>query len=125
MIRATDHGESHQIEYTNGSHFGIADLPREKGGEGDGFGPHELLEAALATCMAMTVRMVAAKEGIPLTGVTCKVRIDRSVPDEVTLHHTLSFEGSLSEQQEHRLRDVAQRCPVSRTLTGSLILKPM
>lgn len=120
MIRATSLSVPHQTPFSNGPHSGIADVPVEKGGAGAGFGPHELLEAALATCVAITVRLAAEKHGFPLESATCEVRLDRSNPDAVTLNYDLTLLGPLSHEQIAHLRDAASRCPVTKTLTGGL-----
>ena len=46
MIRSSSLDVPYRTAFTNGSHAAVADVPREKGGDGQGFGPHELLEAA-------------------------------------------------------------------------------
>lgn len=123
MIRASSLAVPYQTAFTNGTHDAVADVPVAKGGAGHGFGPHELLEAAFATCMVMTVRMSATECGIPLTEARCEVRIDRTAPNAVTLNYTLSFDGQLTDDQAARLREAASRCPVARTLTGAITLK--
>lgn len=123
MIRATSLTVPQQTTFTNGVHEAVADVPVEKGGAGRGFGPHELLEAALATCLTMTSNMFAAKHGYPLTGVRCEVRIDRSVPGSVTLNYDLNFEGPLTEEQRAAICDAASRCPVVKSLTGTISLR--
>ena len=123
MIRASSLDCPYRTAFTNGTHSGVADLPLEKGGVGKGFGPHELLEAAFATCLTMTVQMYAAKHELPLSRVDCEVRIDRSIPNAVILHYGLTLEGPLTEEQTEQLWDAASRCPVARTLTGSIALK--
>ena len=125
MIRSSSLHPHYQTAFTNGSHDGVADVPVEKGGAGKGFGPHELLEAALATCLTMTVTMYASKHGLPLTAARCEVRIDRSVPDAVTLNYSLAFDGPLSDEQSARVREAAGRCPVARTLTGGVAIQPV
>lgn len=124
MIRSTSLGVPYRTAFTNGTQDAIADVPVDKGGAGNGFGPHELLEAAFATCLTMTVQMYAAKHGIPLVGAQCEVRIDRSLPNAVTLNYTLTFDGPLTDEQTTQLRDAASRCPVARTLTGAIALNP-
>jgi putative redox protein len=123
MIRASGLQAAYQTAFTNGELSAVADVPREKGGAGNGFGPHELLEAALATCLTMTVRMYAAKHALPLTGASCEVRIDRSVPGAVTLNYDLTLDGPLTPEQRRQLRDAAGRCPVANTLTGTIQLR--
>jgi putative redox protein len=124
MIRASSLETAYQTAFTNGEYSAVADVPREKGGDGHGFGPHELLEAALATCLTMTVRMYAAKHALPLAGANCEVRIDRSVPGAVTLDYNLTLDGLLTPEQRRQLHDAASRCPVAKTLTGAITLKP-
>lgn len=124
MIRSTSLDVPYQMAFTNGSLDAVADLPIEKGGAGQGFGPHELLEAAFATCLTMTVQIYAAKHGIPLQAARCEVRIDRSLPDAVVLNYALSFDGPLTDEQSTQLREAASRCPVARTLSGSISLQP-
>ena len=125
MIRATSLVTRFQASFSNGSQSATADVPVEKGGEGKGFGPHDLLEAALATCLTMTARMYAEKHGLPLAGVRSEVQIDRSVPGTATLNYSLEFDGELSDEQIGKLREAVSRCPVAKTLTGTLTLHQM
>ena len=123
MILATNSTTAFKTAFTNGTSKATADMPREKGGNGDGFGPHELLEAALATCLTMTVQLLSTKLGLTLHGVRCEVRIDRANPDGISLNYSLSFDGPISEEQTRQLRDGASRCPVAKTLSGGLTIK--
>ena len=54
----------------------------------------------------------------------CEVRIDRSVPGAVTLHYNLTFDGPVTAEQADHLRAAASRCPVARTLTGAIAVRP-
>ena len=54
MIQVTSLDLPHQTAFSNGAFNSVADVPLEKGGAGKGFGPHDLLEAALATCLRFT-----------------------------------------------------------------------
>jgi putative redox protein len=125
MIRSNSLDAPYRTAFTNGSHEAVADVPVEKGGAGKGFGPHELLEAAFATCLTMTVQMYATKHGIPLHAARCEVRIDRTLPDAVALSYDLAFDGPLTADQDARLREAASRCPVGRTLSGPIALRPV
>jgi len=122
MIRAASLTVPHQTAFTNGVREAVADVPVEKGGAGQGFGPHELLEAALATCLTMTAQMYAETHGIPLARSRCEVRIDRSVPGSVTLNYDLVLEGPMTDEQRAAIRDAASLCPVAKTLTGTISL---
>jgi putative redox protein len=124
MIRAASLPVRHQVAFSNASVEAVADVPVEKGGAGAGFGPHELLEAALATCIAMTVEMAADKHGIPLRKAICEVRLDRSNPNAIVLDYALSLEGSHTQEQANLLRRAATDCPVSRTLKAFVAIRP-
>lgn len=96
------------------------DAPLAKGGGGAGFGAHELLEAALATCINMAVRMQASAHGIPLQAVEASVRILR--PDEGTIvfEQVLDLQGPLSDDQRAALMAAAHASPVRQTLSKRL-----
>ena len=120
MIRSQSLGVPHQVSFGNGDYSSTADVPKEKGGAGVGFGPHDLLEAALATCLAISVEMYAAQHGIPLESVRAEVTLDRSQPGEASLRYSLVFQGAITEEQKQSLQIAASKCPVQRTLTGRL-----
>ena len=66
MIRATSDGVPYRVTFTDGRFAATSDTTAEKGGGDAGFGPHELLEAALATCLTITLEKTARQQGIPL-----------------------------------------------------------
>jgi putative redox protein len=117
-----------------GDHRLIADEAVDEGGAGAGPNPYELLLSALGACTAMTVRLYAQRKGWPLQAV------------EVTLHHQrihaedcadcetregfldkitkdLALVGPLDAEQRLRLADIAERCPVQRTLQCEVIVE--
>jgi putative redox protein len=93
------------------------DAPIAKGGGGEGFGAHELLEASVAVCISMAVRMYAAANGIPLKGVATQVELSK--PDDVTarFNYSLQLEGDLTPGQKAALYQAAGSCPVRQTLS--------
>ena len=106
--------------FTDGKHEGHSDVPLEKGGAGAGFGPHELLEAALASCLNIWVRVSAQTRNIPLTGVVTEVTLERQNPGEVVFRYALELKGHLTEEQRWELIQAAQSCPVHQTLAGKI-----
>jgi putative redox protein len=116
MIKSTEQGNGYIVQFTNGRHTAPGDMPVEKGGFGQGFRPHELLEAALATCLTMTLRIAAEKFGYPLTRAGARVEIDRSDPDSIILDCVLDLDGELDDAQRARLLRAAEHCPVGQTL---------
>ncbi|MFO0848571.1 MAG: OsmC family protein [Gemmataceae bacterium] len=124
MIRAAGHDTPYQATFTNGVRTAVADAPAAKGAAGRGSARTSCSKRRLATCLTMTAQMTAAAHGIPLTGVRSEVRLDRTVPGEPVLHYALEFDGPLSADQVARLRAAAADCPVGRTLTGRVTVRP-
>lgn len=104
------------VRFTNGTHHADADVPAIKGGQGAGIGPHELLEASLATCINMWIRMQADQLGIPVGPMVVTVNLKRDHPDEAVYEYTIKLGGSLPEAQQTLLLQAADNCPVRRTL---------
>ena len=105
--------------FSNGGRQAPADVTAEYGGSGAGFRPHELLEAALATCVNMTVRMYAEAHGIVIGEVRTRVELDRSKPGETTLRYGVEIDGATPEEKERLLR-AAKACPVRKTLSQAI-----
>lgn len=106
--------------FTNGKHEGHCDAPVAKGGGDFGFSPHELLEAALAGCINIWLRMYAAGHGLPLAGLMTEVALERQTPGEARFQYALEFKGPLTEAQRRELIQAAQACPVHQTLAGKI-----
>ena len=106
--------------FTNGKHEGHCDAPGEKGGCDAGFGPHELLEAALASCLNIYIRVCAKNKDIPLASVVTEVTLERRAPGEVVFRYGLELKGPLTEEQRWELIQAAQSCPVHQTLAGKI-----
>lgn len=117
-----------QIVESAGHSF-LADEPVATGGSDLGPTPYDLLLGALGTCTAMTLRLVAANEGIPLDGVAVTLRHSRRHADDCAaaaggrpkievLERVITLEGELTPAQRARMLVIADKCPVHRTLTS-------
>ena len=109
-----------------------SDEPPAAGGADSGPTPYEFLLGSLAACIAITLRLYATHKAIPLSGVDVTLELDRihaddcvdcdqraegfveRVQSEITLH------GELTAAQRARLTQVAQRCPVHKTLAHGI-----
>ena len=117
----------------SGPHRLLTDEPRSVGGTDRGMTPYGLLLAALGACKSMTLRMYAERKKWPLERVSVRLahrkihardcsecesedgRIDR-------IEVSLSVSGDLSKEQRERLTEIADRCPVHRTLTSATVI---
>ena len=107
-----------QVEVRAGNAAFLADEPVASGGLGSGPNPYNLLSAALGSCKSMTMRLYADRKGWPLEKVKVAVRHKRAGLDARDIFEVdLTLEGALDESQRARLLDIAERCPVSVTLT--------
>ena len=120
MITTESKEPRYLVQFTNGLQEAAADVLPIKGGQGAGFGPHELLEASLACCINMWIRMQADQLGIPVGATSVTVSLKRDHPQEATFDYTVKVEGKLSEDQRATLLKAADDCPVRRTLSKKL-----
>lgn len=104
---------------TNGRHELFSDEPGEVGGDDQAMTPHELLEAALGSCTALTVTMVARRKQMPLTDV--RVDVSHQAVDGVyRMQRNIALIGTLTEEQKIYLLGIANKCPVHKVLTGKI-----
>jgi uncharacterized OsmC-like protein/alpha/beta superfamily hydrolase len=112
---------------TAGDHVLAADEPAAVGGADSGPTPYELLLAGLGACTAITVRMYANRKGWPLRHITVRLRHERVHARDCAdcetatgqldhIERELQFDGELTGEQRARLLEMAERCPVHRTL---------
>jgi putative redox protein len=117
MIIATASPEPLSVRFTDGSHEAIADAAVGDGGGDAGFKPFALVEAALATCMTMSMRMLADRRGLSLPGLAMWVKMDVTRPDAPVLRYDVDFGGvSLSDDDRARLLRAVVACPVHKAL---------
>jgi putative redox protein len=109
----------HRQEIAIGPHRLSADEPADAGGDDAGPAPHDFLLAALGACTSMTVKMYADRKGWKLRAV--EVRLAQEKVDGVhVMRRSVRLDGDLSEEERARLLEIANKCPVHKTLTGEI-----
>jgi putative redox protein len=108
-------GTLRQSIVIDGRHRLVTDQPERVGGDGSGPSPHELLPAALAACVAVTLEGYARTKGWELGGVTVTADYDHhATPRRVAIE--IRVGGDLSAEQLARLAKVARACPLRRSI---------
>lgn len=126
--------KNYTVEIEDGRHTWLADEPPGVGDD-EGPNPYDLLLSALAACTIITLQMYAKRKGWPLQGVEMRLSIQRvhavdcenCETDEHAridlIENEVSFAGPLDEMQRTRLHEIAQKCPVHRTLSGDIVIQ--
>jgi putative redox protein len=112
------HGYAHEVEI-EGGHSIVVDEPRAAGGTDAGPSPTRLLAASLASCIAITMEMYAARKGWELDDVAVDVDVEYDGPAPRAFAAALRLPNGLSEEQRERLLIVARKCPVHKALAGA------
>ena len=133
VVRETREGQFQQ-DVTVGAHRFLADEPREAGGLDSGPGPYDLLLAGLGACTSMTLRLYAERKALPLERVTVRLNHSRIHAADCAdcetkegmldrIERAITLRGTLDAEQRRRLLEIADKCPVHRTLTSEIDIR--
>jgi len=122
-----------QEEITIGPHRLLADEPTSAGGEDSGPSPYDLLTAALGACTAITIRMYADLKQLPLDRIRVKLRHDKIHAKDCSecetregridrIERVIELEGPLDAAARAKLLEIANKCPVHRTLHSEVFI---
>ncbi|NTV71084.1 MAG: OsmC family protein [Azonexaceae bacterium] len=116
----------YQQAVTVGQHRLIADEPVSVGGADAGPAPFDFVMAGLGACTSMTLRMYAERKGLALTHISvalshAKIEVDGVSRDRI--ERTIHLSGELTTEQRQRLLEIANKCPVHRALSSSLLIE--
>ncbi len=124
--------DQYTTEVKAGKHLLLADEPESVGGNDFGPSPYEYVSSGLGACTVMTLHMYARRKKWPLEEVTVHIDHGKRYPSEIEednpknkLDHFdryIEIKGDLDEAQRNRLLEIADRCPVHRTLHNEVII---
>jgi putative redox protein len=114
-----------------GPHRLLADEPIAAGGEDTGPGPYDFVLAGLGACTSMTMRLYAERKSLPLERVTVTLKHSKIHAEDCAdcetkagmldqIERVIAMEGALDAEQREKLMEIADKCPVHRTLTSEI-----
>ena len=133
LVRETGEGKFQQ-EILSGPHRFLADEPVKVGGLDSGPGPYDLLLAGLGACTSMTLRLYADGKKLPLERVTVRLTHNKIHAEDCLncetkegmvdrIDRNITIEGPLDAEQRKRLMEIADKCPVHRTLKSEIEIR--
>jgi putative redox protein len=130
MVRETRNSKFQQM-VSVGPHRMLADEPVAAGGEDTGPGPYDFVLAGLGACTSMTMRLYADRKSLPLERVTVTLKHSKIYAEDCAecetkagmldqIDRVIAMEGNLDAEQRKKLMEIADKCPVHRTLTSEI-----
>lgn len=130
VVQETRKSKFNQI-ITVGPHHLVADEPVAAGGEDAGPGPYDFLLAGLGACTSMTMRLYADRKSLPLDRVTVTLKHSKIYAKDCAecetregmldqIERDIAMDGALDAEQRKKLMEIADKCPVHRTLTSEI-----
>ena len=111
-------------QIVSGHHRLTADEPAARGGGDSGASPYELLLGSLGACTSITLRMYAGRQGWELGKITVGLRYTPGSGEEnAHIDRRLSFSKPLTEEQQRRLLEIADKTPVTLTLKSGVAIE--
>jgi putative redox protein len=130
VVRETRNSKFQQ-SVSMGPHHMLADEPVAADGEDSGPGPYDFLLAGLGACTSMTLRLYADRKSLPLQRTTVTLKHSKIHAEDCAecetrdgmldqIDRVIAMEGDLDAEQRKRLLEIADKCPVHRTLTSEV-----
>ena len=111
--------QNFQVKIEGQNHAWLADEPKELGGMDSGPSPVELLLSALASCKLITMRMYAQRKGWETGEIQIHLEYVKGESASI-IKKNIHFENNLPEDQQTRLKEISNRCPVAKIVSGPI-----
>lgn len=122
-VKATLHETPYLVTFTDDlGHIWTADEPQEVGGGNAGPTPERLVLASLGACTAITLKMVAVRRQLPLTGLAVELQLNPAGKPAAgnDIVRRITIQGDLDADQQAQLLKAANACPMHKLLTGEI-----
>ncbi|MCG1042160.1 OsmC family protein [Mycetohabitans sp. B8] len=116
-----DH-HAYRVLLNDGTHSWLADEPASAGGGERGPTPMSLLLSSLGACTLITLKMYAQRKQWPLADVDVSLDIEKN-DDGSTIRRTIVLHGELDDEQQERLLQIANACPIHKLLTHPITIQ--
>ncbi|HEY7773013.1 MAG TPA: bifunctional alpha/beta hydrolase/OsmC family protein [Marinagarivorans sp.] len=130
-VLVTEHDAAFLRGLYSADHQWLADEPQDKGGSNLGPSPYELLLMSLGACTSMTLRLYANHKQLPIKNIQVALSHKRIHAEDCAdcetkhgrvdeIERIITYQGQLTEEQQQRLLQIADKCPVHKTLEGNI-----
>ncbi|TAH41204.1 MAG: OsmC family peroxiredoxin [Bacteroidetes bacterium] len=127
-IIVTNNGAEYETTSFTGTHTITGDEPEELGGTDKGPTAHQYLLSALGMCISITLRMYANRKKWDLQKVTVNLNMEKNPEDNgesTIIYKKIDLEGNLDDDQLKRLMIISEKCPVHKTLLGTIHIREL
>ena len=123
-VKAIIHDKHYVTHLNAGTNSLTSDESIDKGGNGEGFNPEQLLAASLASCTSITLRMYADRKGFAVDQIAVKVALARDIENSITrIDRQIIVTGTLTSDERKRMLEIANSCPVHKILSNPIQIK--
>ena len=121
IAKATIGAINYRVTIAAGDNTIVADEPIDSGGGNAGFSPSQLLVSSLGACTVITLRMYTARKQWNVGDITVDLSMITEKGD-TQIHRAISYSNLVSDEQKHRLIQIADKCPIHNILTGKITI---
>lgn len=125
MVTCTNKEPMKKSLLSNGNVTIDCDNPKDYGGDGYVFGPHDFIEAGYAACLNAGTRSACEKKGVPYEKIVVTVQLNHDDPETTYLRSKIDIVGAPEEEAKKIIEEEYQNCLVKQTLSKNIVFEPL